>query len=434
MRRRSIIITGILVSVLLFIYIRAYVLLPAEVTLISGQEHVYNFKSPFLVNIRADKSGMLKINDGEIESNGSYLSLMEPVKMQPSKEGSLFLNLKLFGLIPLRTLKVDIVNDRKVIPCGNTIGVKIRLTGILVVGVSEIKLADGSRVTPAKECGLRAGDLIVSLNGKSINSLNKLAEAVESSGGKEIKIRYMRGNVYQDVLIKPVKAADDKKYHLGLWVRDNTAGIGTLTFYDPETDCFAALGHGITDIDTGTMMPVLDGQILESRIIEIRKGRQGIPGELKGVFVESSKILGTIKKNCEFGVYGLLGEDSLEKLPKKEYPIGVRSQVVTGPAIIMANIEGKTVDEYDIEIIALNKQSASGSKGMVIKITDERLLNSTGGIVQGMSGSPIIQNGRIVGAVTHVMINDPSRGYGIFIESMIKNIDGIADIKLSEAV
>jgi len=311
--------------------------------------------------------------------------------------------------------------------------VKIRLTGILVVGVSDIKLPDGSRVTPAKESGLRAGDLIVSINGKKINSINKLAEIVESSEGKEIKIRYMRGNVYHDVLLKPVKSADDKKYHLGLWVRDNTAGIGTLTFYDPETKCFAALGHGITDIDTGTMMPVQDGQILESRILEIRKGRQGIPGELKGVFVESENLLGIISKNCEFGIYGHLENNGLEKLPKKEYPIGVKSQVITGPAVIMANIEGKKVDEYSIEIVALNRQSANGTKGMVIKITDERLLNSTGGIVQGMSGSPIIQNGRIVGAVTHVMINDPSRGYGIFIESMIKNIDGVAGMRLSNA-
>ena len=238
-----------------------------------------------------------------------------------------------------------------------------------------------------------------------------------------MQIQYVRNGEVANTVIRAVRSVEDNRYHLGLWVRDNTAGIGTLTFYDPESNVFAALGHGITDIDTGTLMSVSTGEILESEILDIKKGRQGIPGELRGVFVENENKLGEITSNTQSGIYGRLYENSLARLPQKAYPIGVRSQVQTGKASILANVDGKKVEEFEILIEKINRQNTNGTKGMIIRIVDPKLLEMTGGIVQGMSGSPIIQNGVLVGAVTHVLVNDPTRGYGIFIEFMLKNID-----------
>jgi stage IV sporulation protein B len=216
-------------------------------------------------------------------------------------------------------------------------------------------------------------------------------------------------------------ASDDKKYHIGLWVRDSTAGIGTLTFYDPKTSAFGALGHGITDIDTGLLMPVDSGEIIESSILGIKVGKSGVPGELKGVFIEDMR-LGTIENNSEFGIYGKLSDNAANKITGKLYPIGLRSEIKEGPAVILSNIDGKSIAEFEIEIQKVSRQNINGSKGMIIKVTDQKLLEATGGIVQGMSGSPIIQNGKIIGAVTHVLVNDPTKGYGIFIEGMLKNL------------
>jgi len=184
------------------------------------------------------------------------------------------------------------------------------------------------------------------------------------------------------------------------------------------------LGHGITDIDTGILMPILKGEILEAEILGIEAGKEGYPGELKGIFVENGNRLGDIKINSEYGIYGNLEESAVKRVTYKEYPIGLRSDIKEGYALILSNIDGRKVEEYEIFIQKVSRQSLTGSKGMIIKITDKRLLNRTGGIVQGMSGSPIIQNGKIIGAVTHVLVNDPTRGYGIFIDGMVKNIPG----------
>lgn len=205
-------------------------------------------------------------------------------------------------------------------------------------------------------------------------------------------------------------------------MRDSTAGIGTLTFYDPVTKGFGALGHGITDIDTGAIMPVQRGELVESNILTVKKGTKGNPGELKGVLIEDSGVLGTIVKNSHYGIYGTLNDAALDKFPNVKYPIALRNDIKVGPATILANIDGKKVEEYSIEIEKVSRKSANGLKGMVIRVTDDRLLEATGGIVQGMSGSPILQDGKLVGAVTHVLVNDPARGYGILIEWMIKNM------------
>lgn len=402
-------------------YAKAVFTIPGELVLIEGEEYIYRFNSFFPINIKADREGILNLSGGKTETAVNNVQYSGPVSFKTVKNGSVNLAMSFFGLLPVKTVKVDIVPSKQIVACGNTIGVKLKIDGILVIGVSDVETANGKRTVPAKETGIKPGFLITGINDKSIENVEKLVDEIESSLGAPIKISYKYGSLQGAAYVTPVKSAGDGKYHIGLWVRDSTAGIGTLTYYDPETKNFGALGHGITDIDTGTLMPVESGEILESNILGIRKGTTGTPGELKGVFVEDTR-LGIINKNCDFGIYGKLDERIPGRITGSLYPIGVRSEVREGPATILSNIDGKNISEFNIEIQKVSRQNLNGSKGMIIKITDARLLNATGGIVQGMSGSPIIQDGRIVGAVTHVLVNDPTRGYGIFIENMLKNM------------
>ncbi len=425
--KRFFIFLSICTAVMAAGYIRIFTMVPGRITLLEGREYVYNWKSFLFVSIKADKSGIVALKSNERPMNESALPVNEAASLKRSrsfslkavKQGTVGLSMKILGLIPIKTMQVDIVPDKKIMACGNTVGVRLKLDGILVIGVSDVETAEG-RKQPVKDGNIKAGDLIVEVNNRKIYDTDELIEEIEKSRGKGIAIKYMRGNTLMETTVYPVLSKNDDRYRLGMWVRDSTAGIGTLTFYDPETRTFGALGHGITDVDTGTLMPVKEGELLESNILSVVKGKAGSPGELKGVFVEGKKKLGSILKNTEYGIYGVFYENFTRLFPGKQYPIGLRHQIKVGPAKILANISGKKVEEYDIEIVKTTKQSFTGSKGMVLKITDKRLLENTGGIVQGMSGSPIIQDGRIIGAVTHVLVNDPTRGYGIYIEWMLK--------------
>lgn len=417
-----IIFSSILVS-LCAIYLNVLLSIPGELVLIKGEESIYNFRSPFIINIKADREGMLKINGGDIKATGNNIVLSKPLSFSTEENGSVNLDLKLFGLLPVKTVKVDIVTENQVAACGNTIGVKMYTDGILVIGVSDVETLDGQKIVPSRDTGFKPGYLILKVNDIIMKSIDDLIYEIDKCSGKPLKILYKYGNKIGTAYIRPVKAIDDKRFHIGLWVRDSTAGIGTLTFYDPQTNCFGALGHGITDIDTGMLMPVETGEILESNILGVKIGKSGVPGELKGIFIEDT-MLGIIEKNSETGIYGKLTGNSAKKLIGKLYPIGLKSDITEGPGSILSNIDGTAINEYKIEIQKVSRQSTNGSKGMIIKITDEELLSATGGIVQGMSGSPILQNGKIIGAVTHVLINDPTRGYGIFIETMLKNVTG----------
>jgi stage IV sporulation protein B len=421
-KKKYLIFLLVCISVMAITYLRVIYIVPGSLTLLEGQDYVYNFKSPFFVNVIPDKDGIIKlVNDGEVKASKDYINLSNSVLLKTQKNGSVNLSMRLFGLIPLRTMQLKIVPNKRLVACGNTIGVRLKLDGILVIGMSDIESLEGKRFLPARDCGVKAGDLILEANKRKLKDIDDFVKEIDNSNGNSLKLKYKHGENIIEKEIIPVKSIEDKKYHIGLWVRDSTAGIGTLTFYDPETKCFGALGHGIADIDTGTLMPIESGEILQSNILAIKKGQQGNPGELKGVFVEDKNNLGTIKKNCDQGIYGVLNDDYIKEIPDRTYQIGLSSQVKEGQATILANIDGKKIEEYNIEIQKVAKRNIRGSKGMVIKITDKKLLEATGGIVQGMSGSPIIQNDRIIGAVTHVLVNDPARGYGTFIEWMLEN-------------
>jgi stage IV sporulation protein B len=293
------------------------------------------------------------------------------------------------------------------------------IKGILVVGVSGVVTPDGREVIPVKDTGLEPGDFIIEVNNKKIEKITDLSKLVEQSGTNPIQLKYIHDNRIMYAQVTPAQCVEDGKYRLGLWVRDSTAGIGTLTYIEEETGKFGALGHGITDIDTGIMMPVLRGELLKSSVYGIRKGMQGTPGELQGDFLGSPEVIGDIYWNTAFGVYGKIRSDALKDLVGKKYPVGTRSVIKEGPAYILSNIHGEEIEEFSVEIQKIARKNLSGPKSMILKITDPRLLGETGGIIQGMSGSPIIQDGKIIGAVTHVLVNDPSRGYGIFIDTML---------------
>jgi len=328
-------------------------------------------------------------------------------------EGDTTVSAKLFGVIPVKNVNVEVIQQNTLVPSGRVFGVKFFTKGIMVVRLAEIETENGS-VSPAKRAGLEEGDVILEINGTQVNTAEEMAKVVEECRGGEMKVVYLRQNSEKTCVITPCLSLSDKKYKTGIWVRDSTAGIGTMTYYNPQTGAFAGLGHGICDVDTGLLMPLLKGNVVDVEITDIIRGRSGSPGELKGTF--DTQRRGIITGNTEHGVYGIL--DDIDDSDSQPLKIGLKQDVCIGKASIMCELSDDGVDEYEIEIIKIKNEDKDG-KNFIIKVTDERLLEKTGGIVQGMSGSPILQNGKIIGAVTHVLVGNPERGYGIFIENML---------------
>ena len=320
-----------------------------------------------------------------------------------------------------RNVNETLSNVDKVYPMGIQIGVYLETEGVLVASISDITGADGIKYSPADN-KVAAGDYIVKMNGIDVNSKSQLLFLVDKYGNEDVVLTIRRNEEQFDVKITPVLTAD-KEYKLGIWVRDDTQGIGTMTFMT-EDGYFGALGHGISDVDTKKLLSSNNGLLYNADIWSIRKGSKGIPGSLCGsISYEESMELGIISSNTDCGLFGRIYDDKaielLEKYDVKEYEIAKKSEIKEGKASILCALTGE-IKEYEIEISKVNDDNEN-NKGMIIRVTDEELLKLTNGIVQGMSGSPIIQNGRIVGAVTHVLVNDPTRGYGIFIENMLEH-------------
>lgn len=330
------------------------------------------------------------------------------------------MKLMLCKVIPIKTVQVSVVDDSCVVLCGMPFGIKMFTNGVIVVGLADVK-TDTGNFNPASEAGLKTGDVILSVNGKTAGSNTDVEKAVESSNGKPLSMQVTRDGQKFSVSVQPIRSESDGLYKVGLWVRDSTAGIGTLTFYDPSANCFAGLGHGICDSDTGQLMPLLNGDIVPVTISGVTKGVKGTPGELRGYFTNDTAI-GTLGANVQAGVYGLMKSPVQGKAMK----IAMKQDVQTGPAQICTTIDGSTPKFYNIQIEKIDYRDGVESKNLVLHVTDPQLLAQTGGIVQGMSGSPIIQNGKLVGAVTHVFVSDPTHGYGIFAESMLMESKTVA--------
>jgi stage IV sporulation protein B len=312
-----------------------------------------------------------------------------------------------------------------VYPGGQPIGVKLNTKGVLVVALSDIEGANGKIPSPAANAGVQIGDSIIRINDVEINHAEDVTRLINGEKKSEITLKLQRkndGNLFE-IKVNPTLDSTDGKQKIGLWVRDSTAGVGTLTFYDDKTKKFAALGHPITDADTGTILSVNNGVIVSSNIVSIKKGTKGNPGELRGLFVEENKVKGQIIKNTQCGIFGNGTKSLINNKFNKPMKIGLRNEIKEGKAEILTTINSNEPELFEIEIQKLLPQSTAGSKSMVIRVTDPRLLEKTGGIVQGMSGSPIIQNNKVIGAVTHVLINKPDTGYGIYIEWMLKDAD-----------
>lgn len=325
---------------------------------------------------------------------------------------------KFLGIVPLKSSEVQVVSEQSLMAGGQPFGIKFYTDGVLVVSMTDVETESG-KVNPAYNSGIRVKDVLTTVNGTKIKSNEHLTELIKNCGGSEVAIGIKRDKLIFEVKVTPQK---DKygTYKLGCWVRDSTAGIGTITYYDPVNKTFAGLGHGICDSDTGELMTLSYGKAFGADIFSVIKGVAGTPGELRGTFDENNRI-GTIYKNCDMGVFG---EADGRSIPDGEiYPIAFKQDIREGEAEILCTIDDSGVHSYEIEILHIYTNSVKTTKNMVISITDEALIEKTGGIVQGMSGSPIIQNGKIIGAVTHVMINDPTKGYGIFIENMLNEIN-----------
>ncbi len=390
-----------------------FFVIPGRITVLTGEDYTLSIRLPLKAH---SQSRILTVSNSQVKS---IAGLENPYTIKATEEGEAKLNLRIFGIIPFKTVQVRSIESQKVIASGAPIGIKLKTNGIIIINVSGVILKDGTKIIPAETAGLITGDILKKAGGKELDNISDLIDVVKKSGGSPIDVTYRRQDVDYSTTITPVKSEEDEEYRIGIWVRDSSAGIGTLTFIDPVNKIYGALGHGINDIDTGSLLQVGSGSLMESNIQSIKRGIKGSPGELEGDFLNSPKIVGDIKLNCDFGIFGKINDNINNKKWGKILEIGPHSTVKVGKASILACINKNVVEEYEIEIQRIARSDLSSTKNMVLRITDKRLLDTTGGIVQGMSGSPIIQDGRLIGAVTHVFINDPMRGYGVFIESML---------------
>ncbi len=403
----------LLISFLLIVYV--YVcnisLLPNSIILFQGED--LNIKTVY--GLKINQKGK---NGNNYQAMQTSTSFGEKVG---DSIGNVNLTLDLFGTIPLKEIDVNVLPRTKVIPLGNAVGLKLYTKGVLVVGMSEIMGQDNINYKPYEKSGIEEGDLIVAVNNIDINCTEDLVDNVNKYKGKEVQISYIREDRTLTTSITPVKVSDDE-YKIGLWVRDAAAGVGTATFYEPSTGMFTALGHGITDIDTGDIVKIANGELTTSSIISIKKGEKGNPGEIRGT-IESGIKIGDVYKNGNFGISGLVtNKENLNIVSMYEMEVALRSEIKEGKAYIICELENGKKDKYEIEIERVYVSNNYDNKSMLIKVTDTRLLEKTGGIIQGMSGSPIVQNDRFVGAVTHVLVNDPTRGYAVFADMMIKQM------------
>ena len=387
---------------------------PSEMKLLLGQEEEFDFSVPMQASIMSEEAtGVLYINQEPLSEDVIHIDLQKPFSVSSESLGEYEVQLKLFGLLPIREISLEVIEEPEVIPGGDVIGLQIETDGILVLGTGAVTLKDGTTVEPVKGI-LKSGDYIVGINEKK-NVTRK--DLIDSIGAEEMELTINRNEEIIKVIVQPVQDYSGK-YKLGAWIRTDAQGIGTIT-YVTSNGKFGALGHGITDVDTGLLMEIDSGKLYDAEVLSVVKGKNGTPGEIIGIIRQSGiSLIGEINENCSKGIYGQMKLGMVDD--EVAVPVALKQDIELGAATIFCQVDSE-VKEYEIEIERIELGRTNDNKGLVIKITDEELLKKTGGIVQGMSGSPIMQNGKLVGAVTHVLVNDPTRGYGIFIENMLEN-------------
>ncbi len=381
----------------------------------------FNFSLPSKFYVETNKNLVLDGAFSAIECNAIDSGNVAIVSNSDDKNMSQnnYAKVMFLGVIPIKTVEVLEIETPSLIPCGEPFGIKLLTDGVMVVEVSSFQTGSGVK-SPAVEAGIRAGDIIKTIDGIFVYTNSQIGEIISDSGGDSLTIEYSRDDIERTTNLDPLKSVADDCYKAGIWVRDSSAGIGTMTYYNPITKEFAGLGHPICDVDTGKIMPISSGEVVKVGISGVKKGEVGSPGELMGGFL-SLNSAGSLEVNSKSGVFGHLYNFT----PQNEaLPIGLSQEIEIGKAYIYSTVLGTKPEKYEIEIDKINfsNKDKDDCKNLVITVTDKDLLDKTGGIVQGMSGSPIIQNGKIIGAVTHVFVKDPTRGYGIFIESMLESV------------
>ena len=354
-----------------------------------------------------------------LESTQADASMAQKLSSVDENAHTSTATISLFGLFPLREVEIEIADDLRLYPGGQAVGIALKTRGVLVVGTSDLTGAN----SPARVAGIKPGDVITEADGHAIQSTDELTSIVSAYGASPLQLTVQRGESTLTLTLQAKRDGQSGEYRIGAWVRDSTAGVGTLSFYGKlkpdEGVRYGALGHAITDADTGQVLTVGAGEVMLADVVDVRKGQAGNPGELKGSFLREKRVLGGINRNNIFGIYGELSQPPEHPIYADGLPIGRRDAVHEGPATILCTVDAQGMREYDVEIVEVTRQSAPAQRSMVLRVVDEELLAKTGGIVQGMSGSPIIQDGRLIGAVTHVFVNDPTRGYGLYIEWML---------------
>ena len=390
----------ILTLFIVFIYVTNITQLPSKVFLLNGEK--LNVKTVFGIEIKETKK--------EIQETWQNQNLQTTQ-----------MDVTILGGIKVKEISVTTYPSIKVVPTGNLIGLKLYTNGVLVIGTSEIQSISGDAIKPFESTSIEEGDTIIELDSQEIDSTRTLQTVINNSAGRTLEIKYIKNGEICTSNIKPVQTGSNE-YRLGLWVRDSASGVGTMTFYEPDSKRFAALGHGISDSDTGNLLDIETGEVVNSKIVNIIKGKKGFPGEIKGS-ISGQATIGAVSNNTDFGIFGEL-EENVMTINKYQDGINIalREEITLGEATIRATLETGQTEEYTVEITAIDLDNNTNNKSMQIKITDERLINKTGGIICGMSGAPMIQNNKLIGAITNVLVSDPETGYAVFADIMIKEM------------
>ncbi|BDG59902.1 SpoIVB peptidase [Caldinitratiruptor microaerophilus] len=391
--------------------------LPAHLRLVQGEGQQFRLPLPVPVTVRSTRGAVVETGAGD-----GPLRLASAVNLSPLRLGQEQLDFRLFGWIPFRRVTVDVIPPLRLVPGGHSIGVVMRSDGVLVVGFGRLTTADGRTVQPGRDAGIQVGDVIVRVGGVPVEDQEHVSRLVQAAGeaGRPVELTVSRQGRLLGRTVVPVRDASSGRFRLGLYVQDGAAGVGTLTFYDPDTGRFGALGHVVASPETGQPIAMREGHILAASVMSVHEGRRGEPGEKVATLVGEGRWLGVIERNTPYGIFGRMQELPGNPLFPEPVPVAVATQVHEGAAEIVTVLSGQRLERFSAEILRVNRSPGAAGKNLVIRITDPRLLARTRGIVQGMSGSPILQDGRLVGAVTHVFVSDPSRGYGVLLEWMLQ--------------
>ena len=391
---------------------------PDKIWIVQGEEENFNFHVPMTGVVEDEGLEVFGNQSPAVEKEQIHVDLNKGFSMKSASQGSYSMVCRLFGIFEVKEVAVEVVQEKSVIPCGIPVGIYVKTDGVLIIGTGTVAGTDGMNYEPAANI-VKSGDYIKTVNEQVVGTKEEVIDAINQCGGNPVVLGILRDGEYINLQVDAVKTGE-KEYKLGIWIRDDLAGVGTLTFCDSAGN-YGALGHPVSDMDTGTKVAMSEGTLYEAQVVGITKGEKGKPGEVTGLITYLDQYkLGTVEENTDVGIYG-----KIERVPEQlqgieYYPIAMKQDVKEGKAQIISYLSGER-KEYEIEIIGMDYSTGNVNKGILFEVTDPELLELTGGIVQGMSGSPIIQDGKVIGAVTHVFVQDAARGYGVFVEQMMEH-------------